>query len=125
MKWTRYILLVVICCFTSCSAPQSVAQNFIYAILEGNEADALKYMHIVNRDNSDEITFVQEILLPPLMRRLQRVASSNGGVQSISTILVEEKSDTAIVRYTIRFNNDAEMTNTMELQKHSAWFVLR
>ncbi|MDE7255896.1 MAG: DUF4878 domain-containing protein, partial [Helicobacter sp.] len=110
---------------SACSTPQSVTQNFVLAMANGDSDKAMEYLHIADRNNIDEIVFIKEVILPTFMRKFLRLSSHNGGVANVQIDSVQENGNRAKVLYSVQFKNGRTIKDSLWLQKDSGWYVLR
>lgn len=125
MKWKLAIPVFFALICAACSTPQSVTQNFVLAMSNGDSDKAMEYLHIADRNNIDEIVFIKEVILPTFMRKFLRLSSHNGGVASVQIDSVQESGNRAKVLYSVQFNNGKTIKDSLWLQKDSGWYVLR
>ncbi|MDR1423871.1 MAG: DUF4878 domain-containing protein [Azoarcus sp.] len=113
--WMSLFVLVLAAC--SPSAPEDVVKDFYKAVADNRVDDAVAYFSLQDVKEND-LTVVKGKLQMVVGERYSRI-QDNGGLESITTEVVEQQDDTARVKVELKFKNGKTKNESARLVKDS------
>ncbi|MDR1462565.1 MAG: DUF4878 domain-containing protein [Azoarcus sp.] len=118
--WMSLFVLVLVAC--SPSTPEDVVKDFYKAVADNRVDDAVAYFSLKNVKENDLTTMKGKLqmVVGDTYSRIQ----NNGGLESITTELIEQQDDTARVKVELKFKNGKTKNESTRLVKDSGKWKL-